>query len=285
MSGEQALYRFFAADGALLYVGRTVDPAARWRSHRRTQPWWHEVTSITLQRYGDLASIVAAERGAIRTECPAYNVVHNSRADRLIYEYVHSLRDGLTTEEWSAVDKAFARLDAEVARRERRGGLPRTLECPACRYIFWHRTQDRRCPRCHVRLGGLGERDFTTTEPCSYGEHCADLPYLWTGTSWIESDPPLSKDELAQLDRSLSTPGHYGPLIQPKGTDSRETGTDQGPKQGPIESRNTRSDLQQRETGTDRDRYSRRSTPYAGAYSDSTESLSLSVPAPSRQIR
>lgn len=35
MSGQHTLYRFFDADGALLYVGRTIAPADRWRTHER----------------------------------------------------------------------------------------------------------------------------------------------------------------------------------------------------------------------------------------------------------
>lgn len=69
------LYRFFDADGRLLYVGITYRMPDRMSSHRRTKPW-DEVKSITVERYPDRASAAAAEVKAIREEKPLWNVVH-----------------------------------------------------------------------------------------------------------------------------------------------------------------------------------------------------------------
>ena len=74
---EHALYRFFADDGTLLYVGITLDPGRRWKEHAGDKPWWHEVASTTIERFPGRASVEAAERAAIITERPRYNVTHN----------------------------------------------------------------------------------------------------------------------------------------------------------------------------------------------------------------
>lgn len=69
----QALYRFYDATGALLYIGLTADPGARWQSHAREKPWWHEVRGVSLETYPDRATVLAAETRAIAVENPRHN--------------------------------------------------------------------------------------------------------------------------------------------------------------------------------------------------------------------
>lgn len=78
-----ALYRFYDATGALLYVGITADPGARWRKHAHDKPWWHQVAHITLEAHPDRAAVLTAERAAIRRERPLHNIVHNRDAQPL----------------------------------------------------------------------------------------------------------------------------------------------------------------------------------------------------------
>lgn len=66
------LYRFWAADGELLYVGITFDPAQRWRQHRR-QEWWPRVTRIAADRFDTWNLALKAESIAHRAERPTYN--------------------------------------------------------------------------------------------------------------------------------------------------------------------------------------------------------------------
>lgn len=68
-----ALYRFFDADGALLYVGITADLEQRWSSHQR-KPWWPDVAEKTVEWYATRPVALAAELEAIRSEAPRYNV-------------------------------------------------------------------------------------------------------------------------------------------------------------------------------------------------------------------
>lgn len=72
-----ALYRFFDADGALLYIGLTADPGRRWKSHEANQPWWHLVRRAEMEMFPSREAVRAAEKAAIVAECPKYNVAHS----------------------------------------------------------------------------------------------------------------------------------------------------------------------------------------------------------------
>lgn len=80
---EHALYRFYGHDGALLYVGITNNPSNRWKAHSKEKPWWLDVTTVTLERHPDRESVLEAERTAIITEKPLFNVVHNAPGNRV----------------------------------------------------------------------------------------------------------------------------------------------------------------------------------------------------------
>lgn len=67
------VYRAFAADGELLYIGATVNPGARLHAHGRDRDWWTEVASITLEHHASRDAAFAAERRAILGERPRYN--------------------------------------------------------------------------------------------------------------------------------------------------------------------------------------------------------------------
>ena len=74
------LYRHFDRAGRLLYAGRTNEPPRRLRDHRQTKAWWAEVASTTYAPYESLEALKAAERTAIETEHPLWNVQHNKPA-------------------------------------------------------------------------------------------------------------------------------------------------------------------------------------------------------------
>jgi predicted GIY-YIG superfamily endonuclease len=71
---ESAVYRAFAANGRLLYVGVSEQLQNRTQQHKYTKPWWGEVASITATFYpGERLAAYAAERAAIKAEQPLYN--------------------------------------------------------------------------------------------------------------------------------------------------------------------------------------------------------------------
>ena len=72
----QTLYRFFNRGGQLLYVGITDDVFKRWRQHSVDKPWFGEVSRFERDWYPDRDSVLAAEKHAIITEKPKYNIIH-----------------------------------------------------------------------------------------------------------------------------------------------------------------------------------------------------------------
>ena len=75
MTEQAVVYRIFDASGVLLYIGRTVSGRmrARWKAHRKTQPWWPEVKRIDLAFYDSWREAFLEERRAILAEHPRHN--------------------------------------------------------------------------------------------------------------------------------------------------------------------------------------------------------------------
>lgn len=75
---RHALYRFFDATGALLYVGITNNPGRRWTEHQQRKTWWHEVARVDVEHHDGRAPALLAELAAIRAEHPRYNITGNA---------------------------------------------------------------------------------------------------------------------------------------------------------------------------------------------------------------
>lgn len=74
-----SVYRFYDADGALLYVGLTWNVGERIKGHRHAQPWWDEVRDIRVEPHPNSAAAHKAEAAAIRTENPRHNIALKNR--------------------------------------------------------------------------------------------------------------------------------------------------------------------------------------------------------------
>lgn len=74
--GRTAVYRLFGTEGVLLYVGIARRIGLRWDQHATSQPWWPDVLQMTVEWYPSRTEAETAEREAIRTEEPKYNVAH-----------------------------------------------------------------------------------------------------------------------------------------------------------------------------------------------------------------
>lgn len=70
------LYRHYAADGTLLYVGVSLSAVARLCTHRRKSPWFGKIASIQITRYASRRDAEIAERAAIAHEKPLWNSAH-----------------------------------------------------------------------------------------------------------------------------------------------------------------------------------------------------------------
>jgi predicted GIY-YIG superfamily endonuclease len=70
------LYRIYSATGQCLYIGVTSNGLYRLDAHGRSKAWWPEVSRVAVTHYETRHALLAAERGAIRAECPLYNGTH-----------------------------------------------------------------------------------------------------------------------------------------------------------------------------------------------------------------
>lgn len=67
-----AVYRLYDADGALLYIGSSYDPDARYKTHR--EKWWgHEIARRAVEWRPDRATAYKEEAAAILRENPKRN--------------------------------------------------------------------------------------------------------------------------------------------------------------------------------------------------------------------
>jgi predicted GIY-YIG superfamily endonuclease len=72
------LYRCFAGDGELLYIGIARDLERRMKQHLRDHEhddgaWIHWVDRTEVEQYPDRPSALKAEKAAIAAESPRYN--------------------------------------------------------------------------------------------------------------------------------------------------------------------------------------------------------------------
>lgn len=71
------LYRFFAGDDRLLYVGMTKNPARRFEKHGYDKSWWSDVKRIEMEHHSTIVALREAERATIKNEKPVHNIRMN----------------------------------------------------------------------------------------------------------------------------------------------------------------------------------------------------------------
>ncbi|MFB8402146.1 hypothetical protein [Streptomyces sp. NPDC055912] len=71
---QAAVYRLFAGDGALLYVGSAYDPEERCMRHRDAA-WWLSVVRRTEEWHPTRVHAYHAEMAAITGEAPVHNIM------------------------------------------------------------------------------------------------------------------------------------------------------------------------------------------------------------------
>lgn len=76
-----SLYRHYDEFDVLLYAGISVDPISRTKAHHRSSTWVQFAHRCEVQEFASEAEALDAEREAIRTERPLFNVQHSTRAD------------------------------------------------------------------------------------------------------------------------------------------------------------------------------------------------------------
>ena len=185
-----ALYRLYAQDGTLLYIGITHSLRNRFASHAQDKPWWSQVAKKTVTWHGSREEVLAAEASAIQAEDPVHNIIRpetdqqrcgEGRADRHKRQ-PRAVRIPEDLEEWYACYAAendrsihaalIEGLEAFRRRTERaeRGSStgttfaprvkpktpPQTKPAPAanpCQHTRAKRMKLLRCPDCTAFLG------------------------------------------------------------------------------------------------------------------------------------
>jgi predicted GIY-YIG superfamily endonuclease len=76
---EHFVYRAYATDGHLLYVGCTYDPPARMAAHRGESQWFHLATSFKMCGPYNYETARQLESDAINSERPQFNYTSEKR--------------------------------------------------------------------------------------------------------------------------------------------------------------------------------------------------------------
>lgn len=76
---QHFVYRAFAADGHLLYVGCSYSPEARLAAHRSQSPWYCEAASFKLTGPFNYETARQLEHDAIDGERPQFNYTREKR--------------------------------------------------------------------------------------------------------------------------------------------------------------------------------------------------------------
>jgi predicted GIY-YIG superfamily endonuclease len=100
------VYRCFATDGALLYVGFSADVEQRIKQHKARSLWAKSLATYTTQSTGTIDEGFATEKAAIRDEHPLHNRVHNSVA--ALARRIDELGNELPEDHWRSLDQNAA---------------------------------------------------------------------------------------------------------------------------------------------------------------------------------
>lgn len=80
------LYRHFDKAGKLLYVGISLSTSVRLLQHRNNSQWFNEIATITIEKFEDRKSAAKAEKEAIRSEAPRYNITYRLNREAIAEE-------------------------------------------------------------------------------------------------------------------------------------------------------------------------------------------------------
>lgn len=87
------VYRIWNAEGDLLYIGSTIYLGLRMKNHAHHARWWLQAKRFTFEAFATEAEAREAERVAIRTEFPRWNIRERSpqHPDGRALHYMHIL--------------------------------------------------------------------------------------------------------------------------------------------------------------------------------------------------
>lgn len=122
-----AIYRCFAADDTLLYVGQSINSANRLSQHKARSVWWDQVVRIEIEAIA-ASDLNVAELRAIVNESPVHNVIRtgssrgkhvrrpsNTYTGDSPHKRLAAAALGQPVTEWIAIRRADGRSWREIA--------------------------------------------------------------------------------------------------------------------------------------------------------------------------
>ena len=73
-SAPTKLYRHFDGEGALLYVGISLNAIVRLSQHKMQSHWFDKIANVTIESFETRDAALEAETRAIQEESPKYNI-------------------------------------------------------------------------------------------------------------------------------------------------------------------------------------------------------------------
>lgn len=80
--GKTALYRHYNVNGTLLYVGISSRHLVRLGSHAENADWRDMIATVKVEHFDSREEALVAEREAIQSEEPLFNLVHAPAGSR-----------------------------------------------------------------------------------------------------------------------------------------------------------------------------------------------------------
>ena len=78
------LYRHYDSSDKLLYVGISVSAVNRLKEHIDSSKWTSDISTVKIESFPDRNSALLAEKLAIKTEKPIWNIIHNREEKKKI---------------------------------------------------------------------------------------------------------------------------------------------------------------------------------------------------------
>jgi hypothetical protein len=169
-----ALYRYFDVRDILLYVGITGDLAVRDRGHISRSRWMQLTARSAVERHKTAEDVRTAEREAIETEHPLFNVQYNNTPE------------------------AKARLRAYL---EESGRLDLLHPKPSSLApIVQRRSEAATAMKREVAsLDGYDPEDYVEEEQAYLARWCTMAARAWWGPWWEDRDPFAAEDLLNMI--------------------------------------------------------------------------------------
>lgn len=88
MVEQTSVYKYFDANGVLIYVGITSAGLERNRQHNSSKEWWPFVSSQDVEHFDARSNALIREEGLIKKHCPPFNTQHNPQQDEIKAAYL-----------------------------------------------------------------------------------------------------------------------------------------------------------------------------------------------------